>query len=183
MKAWYFSDESRKLRYNDGREIKLGVTHTVDGKPKLCEHGLHASERLIDALKYAPGVIVWYVELDGKMDVGDDKIAAQKRTYLAGGVDISEILREFARKQALSVAHLWKIPKVVRKYLETGNKKLRIAAYTAARAATYAAARAAAYAAANAAAYAAANAAVSAAYAAANDMLTTMVKQAIGVTE
>ena len=95
MKAWYFSDETRKLRYNDGREIALGVTHEVEGKPVLCEHGLHGSEKILDALEYAPGSIVWYVELDGEMDIGDDKISAQKRMYIAGGIDIADIFRKF----------------------------------------------------------------------------------------
>jgi hypothetical protein len=66
----------------------------------------------------------------------------------------------FARKCALSVAHLWKMPNIVRQYLETGDESIRveardIAAAAAAYAAAYAArsARSAAY------AYAAARAA------------------------
>jgi hypothetical protein len=76
----------------------------------------------------------------------------------------------FARKCALAVAHLWKMPTVVRQYLETGDETLgqqaRDAAAAAA-AATYA--DAAAYAAAYGAAYAAAAAAAYAARAAAAD--------------
>jgi len=161
IKAWYFSDESRTLRYGDGRKIKLGIEHTVKGYPEPCSHGLHGCERLIDALGYASGPIVWRIELLGRVKRDDDKIAATRRKYVGGGVDISDVLREFARKQALSVAHLWDMPEVVRRYLETGDESIRAAASAAAWAAASAAARAAASAAARAAARAAAWAAAS----------------------
>jgi hypothetical protein len=181
LKAWYFSTTEKKLRYNDGRDIALGVTHTVKGKPVPCTHGLHGSMRILDAVKYAPGPVVWEVELGGTIVEHDDrdKHAATERTYLRGGIDVSDTLRAFARWAALSVAHLWDMPIVVQKFLETGDKKLANAAY--ANAAAYAAnaayaayaANAAAAAAANAAAYAAANAnayaAADNAYAAAAD--------------
>jgi hypothetical protein len=132
--AWYFSDESRTLRHGDGRKIELGSCHEVEGNPVLYEHGLHASVKLLDALQYAPGSIVYRVELSGEMVVSNDKIVAQKRTYLAGGIDVSDVLMVFARKQALSVAHLWDIPPVVRGFLETGNESLKIEARAAAEA-------------------------------------------------
>ena len=153
--AWYFSDESRKLRHGDGRKITLGVTHHHKGPVKLCESGLHGSERILDALQYAPWSVVYQVELSGNMDTGDDKIAARHRKYLAGGIDISDILREFARRQALSVAHLWDMPEIVRRYLETGDEELRSAAWDAAWAATRSAAWDAAWSAARSAAWAA----------------------------
>ncbi len=191
--AWYFSTEEKKLRYGDGRKIALGVEHTVKGYPDPCKHGLHASESLLDALQYAPGAIIWKVELSGRIKKGGNKIAATRRRYIAGGVDIIEVLRAFARKQALSVAHLWDMPAVVMEYLETGNEELRDAAANAAQAAAKAAANAAkaaawdaawaAQAAANAAQAAAQAAAWAAAWAAANDaanqMLTEMVEEAI----
>ena len=142
MKAWYFSTVEKKLRYGDGREIALGITHTVGGKPTPCERGLHGSVRLIDALKYAPSPIVWEVELGGEVveDVNHDKYAATERTYLRGGIDISETLRAFSRWAALSVANLWDMPDVVRQYLETGDASLtKAAADTAAYAADAAA--------------------------------------------
>jgi hypothetical protein len=75
----------------------------------------------------------------------------------------------FARRCALSVAHLWKIPDIVRKYLETGDKSIMLEArYAVADASASADASAAASAdAAHAAAYAAAYAAHATAYAAA----------------
>ena len=204
--AWYFAEESRKLRYDDGREIVVGVTHRVRGKPGLCGRGLHGSVRLLDALRYAPGPVVYRVELSGNMDVGGYKIAATCRKYIAGGIDISDTLREFARRQALSVAHLWDMPATVREYLETGDESKRyavrdaewdaawaaardaewaaamVAAWAAARDTAWYAARDAEWAAARAARAAARDAewdAERAARAAANDMLTEMVERVI----
>ena len=132
VKAWYFSDESRKLRYGDGRNIAIGVEHTVKGYPNPCTHGLHGSERIRDALKYAPGPIVWQVELSGRIKKADDKIAATRRKYIAGGIDISDTLWLFARKQALSVIDKWDCPVIVRQWLETGDESIRSAAESAA---------------------------------------------------
>ena len=149
--AWYFSGTDKRLRYDDGREIAIGIRHTVKGKPDLCNHGLHASVRLIDALGYAPGPVLWRVRISGTIKQGEDKICGTVRTYLAGGVDISDILRAFARRVALDVAHLWDMPEIVRKYLETGDKNIRSVASDAASDAARAAAGAAAWAAAGAA--------------------------------
>ena len=147
MKAWYFSSEDRKLRYGDNRIIKAGLTHKVTCKPVLCEAGLHGSKRIIDALSYAPGPVVWRVELGGDVDIGDDKISATERHYL-WGYDATDVLRRFARKCALDVIHLWDAPDVVVRYLKTGDENLRAAAWDAAWAAAWAAARDAARAAA-----------------------------------
>ena len=42
IKAWYFAPKGERLRYNDDRPIEVGVTHSVEGKPKTCINGLHA---------------------------------------------------------------------------------------------------------------------------------------------
>ena len=153
VKAWYFSKEPKRLRYGDDRKIILGDTHEVCCEPELCERGLHGSVRLIDALDYAPGPIIWRVELSGKMDIGDDKIAATKRTYIAGGVNIEHILRRFARKCALDVANLCDAQDVVIEYLKTGNDGIADAARAAVWDAVWDAAWAAAWAAARGAAW------------------------------
>jgi hypothetical protein len=139
MLGWHFAETSRCLRYGDGRKIVVGKSHSVRGEPILCEHGLHASESVIDALQYAPGPILYRVKLSGKIVRGDDKAVATKRSYLAE-IDAEPILREFARKCALSVIHLWDAPRVVRQYLETGDESLRDAAWAAAGDAAWAAA-------------------------------------------
>ena len=77
-------------------------------------------------------------------------------------------IRRFACDCALDVIHLWNAPPIVKRYLKTGNEKLRDAAWDAA----WAAAGAAAWAAAGAAAWAAAGAAAwAAAWAAAGDAM------------
>ena len=103
VRAYYFASKDKKLRYGDGRDIVVGDTHSVCLKKRslrLCSWGLHASERAIDALSYAPGSILYIVELSGKIDTGKDKLCAEHRTYIQE-IDADKLLREFARKQAL----------------------------------------------------------------------------------
>ena len=148
----------KKLANGDNREIKLGITHSLDGKIIPCEYGLHLSKRPIEALRYAQSSIIYKVVGSGiVVPHGNpvDKYACSKRKYVAGGVDISVTLRHFARLCALDVIHLWNAPKVVVEYLNTGNEKNRAAARDAAWAAARAAARDAAWAAARDAAWAA----------------------------
>jgi hypothetical protein len=166
---WHFArtnDEGLPvLGYGDGREIRVGETLTVDVQPVLCECGLHASENILDALRYASGNVVCEVTLGGVIVVGADKVAAQERTVvrMLDSATGERVLRQFARWCALSVAHLWDMPAVVRQYLETGDESLRAAAEAAAEAAAWDAAGAAARDAARAAAWDAAGAAAGAA--------------------
>ena len=80
--GWHFCTEDKRLGYDDGREIIEGETLRVEGKPVLCKHGLHASERIIDALKYAPGPILCRVELSDGIVHGDAKAVARSRETL-----------------------------------------------------------------------------------------------------
>jgi len=165
--AWHFVGETLR----DGREIPAdGAILTHVGPVIPCQRGLHASERLIDALQYAPGHTLCRVECWGDIEHdADDKLAARNRRIL-WRIDAEQVLRAFARRCALDVIHLWDAPDVVREYLETGNEALRDAARAAAGAAARAAAGAAAGAAARATARAAAwDAACAAARAAAWD--------------
>jgi hypothetical protein len=121
----------------------------------MCTSGLHASEQPYDALQYAPGHILHRVELDDVIDTQDDKVVARRRKIVAT-IDAAELLHAFARKQALSVIHLWDCPAITKQYLETGDVSMQYAAQSAAQNVT----------APNAAQYAAQNAARSAADAA-----------------
>ena len=146
--AWYFAPADKRLAHGDGRKIILGRTHKVKGAVVPCKSGLHASVSARDALTYNAGPVLYRVELSGEIVAhGDpiDKYAASERKYLAGGKDASPMLREFARWCALKVGHLWNMPDVVKRYLETGDESLR-GATTAATAAATATAAAAAYA-------------------------------------
>ncbi len=132
-KAWHFVGDTLR----DGRPIpKDGEKLVHDGELVMCESGLHASERIIDALQYAPGSTICRVEVGGEILKSDDKLVATERTIL-WRVDGENLLRKFARLCALDVVHLWDAPDVVLEYLNTGNEKLRDAA----RAAAWAAAR------------------------------------------
>ena len=178
---WHFTpcDEQGipRLGYNDGREVRVGETLTVSGPLNICKRGLHCSERIIDALHYAElRSTLSRVIPGGETQEGDNKLCAAERTpvVMLTQAQTDELLRRFARWCALSVAHLWEMPEVVRQFLKTGDESLReqarrtayayaAAAYADAAALAHAAA---AYAAAYAAADAADDAAAAAAYAA-----------------
>ena len=179
MRAYYFSESNKKLRYGDDRQIRKGRTHKVKGEPVMCEHGLHASKRALDALGYAPGSYLWVVEMAGKIVEGDDKVVATERAYI-DGFEASDLLREFARKQALiNIEKIYKYCSkkdydLIVKYLETGDPNIQDAAESAARSAAWSAAESAARSAARSAAWSAAR---SAARSDANTMLEKMINE------
>ena len=166
--AWYFSGppaaDGRFTVANRGDLYTVPCTLTEAPPAVLCRRGLHASARALDALRYAWGADLWLhrVEVDGEVVEGVDKVAGTIRRHLwAAPADAT--LRAFARRCALDVGHLWDMPEVVRRYLETGNESLRSAAEAAAWAAAEDAAEDAAVAAAWDAAGSAAGAAAGAA--------------------
>ena len=65
--AWHFLPESGTLANGDGRPVVAGETLTVAGPLALCTRGLHASRKLTDALKYAPGPVLCRVRLSGEI--------------------------------------------------------------------------------------------------------------------
>jgi hypothetical protein len=85
MTALAYHFHGKTLR--DGRPLPLlGKWLRHDGEVKLCESGLHASVRLLDALQYAPGLHVDLVRLGWVRKTGEDKIAASGRMRLRTGV-------------------------------------------------------------------------------------------------
>ena len=139
--AWHFVGADRRLR--DGSPLVVGEWLEYSGPLVLCQSGLHASTRAIDALQYAHGPIACLVEVGGTIVRGTDKLVCSRRRPL-WAIDATHALRLFARQCALDVAHLWDMPPVVRGYLETGDESKMDAARDAARAAEHVAARAAA---------------------------------------
>jgi hypothetical protein len=122
--AWHFT--AATLR--DGRPIPPdGVTLKHTGPLVMCQSGLHASVRIIDALEYAPGATICRVECGGETIHGMDKLVCSKRTIL-WRVDGTNLLRQFARLCALDVIHQWDALPIVREYLETGDEDIRDAA-------------------------------------------------------
>src|SRR5574340_315928 len=142
--AWYFAKPDEKLAYGDGRKIAIGVVHEVDCTPKICSAGLHGSVNILDALNYAESTILYRVKISGEIDTSSDKICGKRREYLAR-YEVRDILRKFARKQAL--INIEKIKPycsaenytLIVKYLETGDEQRRAAAWSAAESAQSAA--------------------------------------------
>ena len=183
MKAWHFVGE--KLR--DGREIpKDGEWLIHEGPMKMCESGLHASTRIIDALKYSPGATICRVEISGETIKDEDKIVAKKRKIL-WRVNGEMILHEFAcliaertlKKAKVTDERCWNAIKVKRLWMQkkATNEELS-AAYSAARSAARSAASAACSAASSAADSAASSAAESAAYSAAKSAVDSAASSA-----
>src|SRR3990167_6716612 len=95
----------------------------------------------LGALNAANGerVVRFPCRVIGRDDQGDLRCVAGKPSL---NYDATEVLRSFARKCALDVVHLWEAPPVVKRYLRTGDPKLRdadwVAVEDAARAAAWA---------------------------------------------
>ena len=103
--AWHFLRDDGTTG-NGGCKPEPGGTETWDGPLVICQSGLHASRRAIDALKYAPGALVRRVVISGKVVEGDDKLIGRKRREL-WRVDATATLHEFAclcAEDALKVA-------------------------------------------------------------------------------
>ena len=164
MIAYHFTGDTLR----DGRPIPaIGEKLTHTGEIVWCKSGLYASHKPHQALQYARGKWLHRVEC-GQIEREDgDKFVCRERTILQT-IDAEHLLRRFAADQALSVAHLWDMPDVVRDYLTSLDATKRYAVRAAAWAAVRAAAAAARAAAADA-AWAAATAARAAAAWAARD--------------
>ena len=176
---WHWLPEDQRLRYDSRQLVVAGETITHNGPVVMCESGLHASERAIDSLQYAPGPIICRVTLGGFVAHGIDKSVASERTVL-WMADATNTLHEFAcrcAEDALRTAKVedvrcWQAIETKRKWLrgEATDAELD-AAWDAAWAAAWDAARDAARAAARAAAR---DAAWDAAWDAQNTRLTDM---------
>lgn len=89
--AWHFIAREGVLR--DGSPT--ADVERYSGSLELCESGLHASVRPIDALRYAPGAIVRRVECSGDVIHGNDKLVCTERRVLWTR-DATATLYEFA---------------------------------------------------------------------------------------
>ena len=186
--AWHFLADDGMLRGSRPAPAD-NVTLKHDGDLVMCESGLHASTRLIDALRYAPGALACRVVISGVIKYETDKMVASRRTIL-WRVDATNVLHEFAcllAEDALSLiddpapVHIAAI-EAKRAWMrgEITNEQLdaaRDAAWDAARDAAWDVARAAAWAAARDAARATArDAARDASRAEQNEQLTRMIE-------
>ena len=130
--GWHFVNATLR----DGSPIpKNGEWLEYTGKVKMCESGLHFSPTPAQALEYAPGATLCYVEIENVVEQDKNKGVCTRRKIIAK-MDATEVLRYFARMQALSVSHLWADSDdpgdVVLDYLLTGDENARAAARAAA---------------------------------------------------
>ena len=81
MKAWHFLPADRRLRFT-GESVRVGQTIEVCGPIVPEKWGLHAAKRLLDAVFWAPSLLLTRVELSGTVVEGTREIAASRRTVL-----------------------------------------------------------------------------------------------------
>jgi hypothetical protein len=180
--AWHFVSERRVLGY-DATEMAVepGWIYSIDDdrRPELCEYGMHASVRAIDALGYATGnPIVCRVRIWGDVVRGDDKIVGRHReviwmadatktlhefgcwcvrnTPLADGRKVWDLLTDERSRRAVEVKELWLQGKATDAELDAARAAAWSAEWSAAGDAVRDAERAAAWSAAGVAAWSAA---------------------------
>lgn len=128
MKAWHFVGDT--LRNGDPIPPD-GKWLEYSGPVKICESGLHASKHPFDALQYSLGNTLCLVDVDDVVEEESDKLVCRKRKIIKR-MDFENQLRAFARQQALKVLHLWDVPEIVKRYLETGDESIRDKAWASA---------------------------------------------------
>ena len=190
IQCWHFVSEDKRLRWGTRRTVEVGKTYSCRGPLVMCEHGMHGSRRIIDALQYAPGPWICRVEIWGDVEEQTDKLVGRNRRVLAM-VDGTRLLHLFAcrvAERALKKAHVtdkrsWRAIEVKRAWLDGGATDEELAAAWDAAGAALDAALTAAWDAAGAAARAAAGAAAGAARAIAGEVfnryLTALVEREI----
>lgn len=107
--GWHFLRKDWCGPYEPGRPWTTGETRHIAGKIVPCKNGYHASPSAFDALVYAPGPILCYVELKGEItshNYPTPKWAASSRTLLEAH-DVTKELRLFAADCAERVLPLW----------------------------------------------------------------------------
>ena len=94
--AWHFLPDDRRMQYPPHTLVEAGGVYRAKGALNPCRNGMHASERALDALRYAPGGVVCRVGLAGEIiPHGGDKLCARERRVL-WMADAGATLHEFA---------------------------------------------------------------------------------------
>jgi len=112
MLAWHFLQENRRMQWGSKAKVEAGKMYRVKPPLVMCKHGLHGSEKPLDALRYAPGPIVCRVELGGEILHDTDKACATERKVL-WMADATRTLHEFA---------VWCAARALRKEFQAGRK-------------------------------------------------------------
>ena len=105
--AWHFLNNNKKLGHGDGRAVVKGRILKCKGPIMLCECGLHASIKVLDALYCSTSSqrSLCRVELSGDILFGDNKVVASERKVITrlNTKQTENILREFACRVAEDV--------------------------------------------------------------------------------
>jgi len=101
LMAWHFLPADLRLGNGDGREVRVGETLRHDGPLVLCESGLHASERILDALGYATGPVISRVRCGGEILRDTDKLVCRERTVEWMLTDTDDLSRGYSRVSRL----------------------------------------------------------------------------------
>lgn len=97
--GWHFcAIKNGKPILRDGSQLVIGRTVEITGELKMCQHGCHDSERLLDALNYAPGPYLCRVLVSADM-ADRDKRCSRFRVAVAG-MDATLLLHEFSARIA-----------------------------------------------------------------------------------
>lgn len=100
IKGWHFLPQNKRLGYGDGRVVRAGCAYKMRGKtPMLYWAGMHASQRLLDALRLASGPIACRVEVWGDLKIDDKRICGTHRRVI-WMVDATDVLHRFACRVA-----------------------------------------------------------------------------------
>jgi len=96
--AWHFVGDTLR----DGKPIPQdGIWLHHLSTCVMCESGLHASRRILDALVYAPGATICRVECADIVGEEKNKLVAKSRKIL-WRINGEEVLRAFAEQLSLS---------------------------------------------------------------------------------
>jgi len=92
---WHFAPSTLRTRFSN-EAIEVGKTLYAVGPLEICHNGMHASDRMINALFYAPGTALCLVSIDeDEKIVGPDKVCSRARTAIEIA-DVENELVEFA---------------------------------------------------------------------------------------
>lgn len=108
--GWHFT-LGDKLR--DGRSVPaIGEVLRHEGPIEICRSGLHCSERLIDALGYAPGATLHQVRFGVDVLRESDKLVSRERVILrtlpqGQTMPVSAEFAQWCAKEAAKAAAEW----------------------------------------------------------------------------
>ena len=114
MKAWHFLRTTPEYPAGVLRDSTPapadGEVLRVNGQLEMCYHGLHFSINALDALSYAPGLLICRVDIPDSARVENDKGVASRRT-IDWRADATDAVVGWAQWCADEVSHLTTDPR------------------------------------------------------------------------